>query len=331
VTADAAPARPDLVLISHEAAQEVDGVIDVLRDEGLVVLRLNLCRYPDTVATKAAGAIRFGDDVLAAPAKVGWLHNTGWYSFANELNGIERELAQRECDAFWHGAFPLLARNWLNEPDAIIRASYKLRQLQLAEDLGVPLPPYLATNDPRAIRAFRADHPKAVIKGVRGGYVVHPQGAVKLVTRRVEFADDEFEAGLGFSPVIVQREIAKARELRVTVVAGECFCMTTNCAGMPDGVVDIRLLDYESERWRFSGEPAPENVVRDSLRVVQALGLSYAGLDWVVDEDNVAYFLECNPLGSFKWAEMCTGHDITRAIAAQLLTLAHREVPNVAQ
>jgi hypothetical protein len=198
--------HPGVLIVTNERAQEIDGVIDLLRARGAMVRRWNLCRYPETSATASDGRISFGTNGNTPAAEVGWLHDTGAYSSSGKLEGLARELSMRECDAFWSGALPLASRRWLSHPDAVASSSNKLRQLHLAKQLGVPFPPYIATNDPGAISAFRLEHPLAVVKAVRGGFVVHLDDEVKLVTKRIDALDEAFEEGLRFNPVIVQEE-----------------------------------------------------------------------------------------------------------------------------
>lgn len=311
-----------VLVVTHELAQEVDGVIDELRARGLDVDRWNLCDYPNAAATATVDDLAFGEGAARSPADVGWLHNTGAFSIAAELDGLERDLAMRECDAFWQGALSLAARRWLNEPDAALYASNKLRQLRVAKDLGIAAPPFMASNDADAIRGFRSVHGETVVKAIRGGFVVHPDRSVKLVTCRIASSDEAFFEGLRLSPVLVQREIKKAHEARVTVVGDAAFAMFVNCQDMPDDVVDIRTLDYNNERWRFSAGPAEHPILKQSIAIVRALSLSYGGVDWAIDAEGEAFFLECNPLGAFKWAELCTGHNITGAIADALIARA---------
>ena len=62
-----------------------------------------------------------------------------------------------------------------------------------------------------------------------------------------------------------------------------------------------------------------------SIKLTNTFDLSYAGIDWIESTDGNFYFLEVNPLGSFKWYEQCGKYDITKAIGRCLLAKFNNE------
>jgi hypothetical protein len=116
-----------------------------------------------------------------------------------------------------------------------------------------------------------------------------------------------------------QREIQKKWEIRVTVVDQQCFPVRFDCSALPESIVDMRKIDFEKSRSRFERATDVDCIVSWSKKIVAALGIAYAGLDWVLDSQGTPYFLECNPMGSFKWSEMSGRFNISHAIANSLL------------
>lgn len=246
------------------------------------------------------------------------MHELGSFSVAASLDGISREVALRECEAFWDGIFTRVPCSWLNEPGRIRTASNKLFQLKEAERLGLPVPDYCATNDSAIALDFVTSKRQTIAKAVRGGFLIHSATAMKFFTRRFNDLGPAVCDTLKFGPLLLQEEVRRQREIRITVVDGQCFCMEIDCTDLPQGIVDVRELDFTEHRHRFKRATGTAQLENWSRQIVDALGLSYAGLDWAVSVDGAPFFLECNPLGSFKWSEICTGQDITSRIADAL-------------
>lgn len=311
----------DVVLITNRRATEVDGVIDIIRSRGLSIERFNLCQYPEYSSFSWAPDAGNGVDVVLS-GKAGWFHDPGRYTIARSLEGHGRELALRECDAFWEGAALSASLFWLNPPDSLILSSRKIHQISRARHLGIPLPETLVSNDRNSACYFFREHGGAVAKSIATGYSVYGSERLKLYSRFYLSPPEELLNGLAYSPMIFQKRVPKRRELRVTVVEEHCFGMVADTSDFDIDDVDLRRLDYDAERHRFAGLPVPDHVAAASRTIVASFGLSYAGLDWIEDEHGQWLFLELNCMGAFKWSELCGAGDITAAIADALVKRA---------
>jgi D-alanine-D-alanine ligase-like ATP-grasp enzyme len=140
----------------------------------------------------------------------------------------------------------------------------------------------------------------------------------KFYTRAVDTLEG-LEDELALAPQIYQQQIDRSAEVRVTVVDGRCYSVAISCEHLPPGVVDVRQLDYASERKRFFTPKNIDEIESWSTLFTTAMGLGYAGIDWAVDVEGRPYFLEANSCGAFKWFEQCGAGDITKAIAEALL------------
>ncbi len=307
-----------VAIFTHRRAQEVDGVIDALRARGVNIVRVNWCQYPErsqyTLISAMDGPAELNE------AAVGWLHEPYLFSVARTSTGLARDVALRECAAFWDDVLVSLNCAWLNEPSAVRRASSKALQLRLASELSVPSPNYIITNDQARARTFiAACGGGAVIKSLAAGYTEYGEDRFKAYTRRIGVGDVTLLEGLGRGPAILQEEVHKKSEIRVTVVDGQSFSVEIDSSFLPPDAVDIRQLDYAANERAFSRGRNVDGIEAWSREITVALGLSYACLDWVRDEDGREFFLECNPLGSFKWFELCGKWPITDAISSALL------------
>jgi glutathione synthase/RimK-type ligase-like ATP-grasp enzyme len=308
--------RRGLVLIvASRATREVDGVIDRLRERGYEIVRFSPCQYPNAATYSwRPGA---GADGFEAP-QAAWLCDFSGWSVEESLTGLEREVALAEITAFVDGMFLSLKTHWLNHPEAIRSASRKLFQLETVTQLGIAVPTTCVTNDAEEARRFCGAHDAVVAKALSTGFVTYGGKSIKLYTRPVGAESVELFAALASGPLIFQRRITKVEEVRSVVIDGHVILVRADLRGLPDEFIDIRTLDYGAERARFGPCTDRPDLADASRRIVRALKLSYGCIDWTIESDGTATFLECNPLGSFKWFELCSGEDITGRLAEAL-------------
>lgn len=311
---------PSVLIVTHRRALEVDGVIDKLRELNARVTRMNFCEFPGRnkfAFTPLMGMTRPSGRESRYDA--GWLHDTGAFSTARSLTGLDRDVSLRECSSFLRGYTLCTECNWLNDPKALEIASNKMFQLKTAADLGIPVPAFVVTNNPATARTFLRKYSPSIVKTLGTGYINYGRRSLKFYTRRVSELSDNFLEGLSSGPLMFQREIEKKREIRVTVVGSDCFSIEFDCSLVPDRYVDIRQINYEDYRSGFRKATGVKQIEAWSKAIVAKLNLSYAGIDWALDQSGSAFFLECNPLGSFKWSEICGDYKITEAIAHNLI------------
>jgi glutathione synthase/RimK-type ligase-like ATP-grasp enzyme len=307
--------KAKVLIVAARHTREVDGVIDRLRDRNLDVVRFSICQYPEFAEIS-------WDPLHARYAYGGphaaWLCDLSGWSVESKLTGLERETSLAECLAFAEGTLLSLETNWLNSPQATRVASRKLLQLKLACELGFRVPETCVTNSPEDARAFCRKHTTVVAKALASGFVTYGGKNLKFYTRRIRADSTDLFEALHLGPLILQREIAKKEEIRVIVVDNEAFAVRLDLRSISNVEVDIRQLDYKRHEESFSPCLDRTDLITLSKQVVRELGLSYGGIDWAIDSSGNAYFLECNPLGAFKWFEMRSEQDITGSIADAL-------------
>lgn len=301
-----------LIVASHKT-REVDGVIDVLKARGFEVVRFAPCQYPGVDHY----SWRSGESATLHAPSAAWLCDFSGWSFEAGLTGLEREVAFSETAAFAEGLFLSLDTHWLNAPAAVRSASRKLLQLATAKRLGIQIPETCITNDAEAARRFCGEHDGTIAKALATGFISHGGRSLKLYTRTVDETCDAIFDGLHTGPLIFQKRITKVAEVRAIVIDDAVVLVRVDLIGLSD-IIDIRTLNYTDERFRFQNCTDRSDIADASLRIVSALGLSYGCIDWAIEADGSMQFLECNPLGSFKWFELCGGQDVTSMIANSL-------------
>lgn len=224
-----------------------------------------------------------------------------------------------EWSAVLRSLWNALEGRWLNSPFAILRAEDKPRQLSEAAELGFLLPETLVTNDFDAASLFVAQG-NVIGKPLRRALVDHGDTQAVLFTSRLGQIEVEDRRAVTLAPVIYQREISKACDVRVTVVGDRLFAVAIHSQAVEETSVD----------WRKGSRPElvheviclPESVKAGCLELTRRLGLSYGAIDLVLDKEGQFWFLEINPNGQWAWIERRTDAPIAAAIVDSLVEIA---------
>jgi glutathione synthase/RimK-type ligase-like ATP-grasp enzyme len=219
----------------------------------------------------------------------------------------------------WEDALQILQHNlkceWINNPDSIRLASDRIKQLQFAKKLDFDIPATLITNDSSAAREFYYLHNRNIILKALHHHGVEVGGKLYSIhSRRVTEKDLSKLDDLIYAPCILQRRLIKKSELRITVVGDHVFAAQLDVANNMGGYDDIHRL-LSSPNFRITVYNDLTNSISDRcIKLVKLLGLKYAAIDFVIDENNRLVFLEVNPVGDWYWIESKTGLPITKSM-----------------
>jgi len=287
-----------------------------LANLGLRPVPLFLARLPEKGLAVDLGGGRPGRCLLGTSAgafdpaevrAVWWRRPQPAEAWALEDEG--RRLGVDEWTAALAGAVRTAGGFWVNDPGTEEVARRKLVQLEMARQVGLPVPRTLVTNElPKAL---------AFAMRCRGGAVVKSLAStVEGGRTRAVGADDEWLAArLRAGPAILQERV-EGLDLRVTIVGREVFAMSMDArvGGNPD---DVRV---DWEKVSASARPArlPEALRRKLRALMRSLGLRYGAVDLRRRRGGGFAFLEVNPGGQWMHAEAATGHPIGATLARLL-------------
>jgi glutathione synthase/RimK-type ligase-like ATP-grasp enzyme len=312
--------EPCVLLLSH--SQEplcTELVAGALARRGARALRLDTDDFPGRLMLRGElgpecdTALSLDDHALTVDAV--WLWRL-WPPRQDErLSEPHRQAAQRESMTTLRGLLDLLADvPWIDPLDVNRAADNKTRQLRLAHEFGLAIPPTLITAEPAAVRRFFGAHDGQVVAKLQTspGYAMAGGG---VPTRLLRQGDLDALDGLRHCPMIFQRYVPKAMELRIAWVDGRAF------VGALDGArcgVDWR---HESTA---SWEPydLPEAVHRRLAGWMARLGLRQGAIDMIVTPGGEYVLLEVNPGGEWGMLAQELGLPIGEALADALLRLA---------
>ncbi|MGW1147710.1 ATP-grasp ribosomal peptide maturase [Streptomyces sp. NPDC002454] len=296
-----------LVLTRPDLDATADLVIAELNDRGVPVHRADPGDFPNRTefgATLGTGQVAWSgtwrgqhrglrmQDVTAV-----YYRRPRPFALHPGLSAEDARWAFDEARAGFGGVLASLRCIWVNHPHNNAVAGTAPVALATALRCGLRVPRTLVTNHADTAREFIRSLPRKAAAYKTLG-TTGPFGAgdepVAVWTSRVE-ADDITDA-VAHTAHLFQEWIDKEHEVRLTAVGSQMFAAEIH-AGSPAARIDFRR-DYDSLTYRLCHVPA--HVARRVRRLMEALGLRYVALDFLVDRDNRDWHLiDVNPGGQF--------------------------------
>jgi glutathione synthase/RimK-type ligase-like ATP-grasp enzyme len=316
---------PSILLATNKRDITTDFVVLELRRRNIPFLRLNTEDLPQSAVTFEPTGVDSWQIMLDNRSHALSSFTAGYYrrpSTPVPVAEITDPVAQEYCVSEWSAVlrslWNALDGRWLNSPFAILRAEDKPRQLAVAVSLGFQIPQTIVTNDQKAALRF-ADRHNIIGKPLRHALLERGETGEVLFTSRLSRADLEDGAAVSLAPCILQHEIAKKCDVRVTVVGNDVFAVAIWSQTTADTATD----------WRKGSNPdlvheaieLPAELSARCVALTQSLGILFGAIDLVLDKDDNYWFLEINPNGQWAWIERRAGLPITSAIVDALLKI----------
>lgn len=279
------------------------------------VRRVSISGVPDSVFEWAPGEPLRLADVMDLPTeglsgiwrRPGLIDSTG---FAPEF----REFVESESRDAFLGAMASTRISWLTSPHQLRWAELKLVQLQTAQQLGIPIPKTLVTNNSAAALGFLAQVHEVIAKPVRYGLLSAGDTPRIAWTSPASRAD---LAHLSGPPVILQRAVRARAHLRVVTVR-ECVFITRLVATE----LDWRSSEANHSNFQPLLPTSEPELALEAQRIARALRVGFTAQDWIESVDGNRYFLEANPNGQWQFLDPLFDGGITDTVATALETLA---------
>ncbi|WP_432587325.1 ATP-grasp ribosomal peptide maturase [Streptomyces sp. HD1123-B1] len=237
------------------------------------------------------------------------------YTSPGDLDAQQREFATAQTRHGLGGVLAALTHClYVNHPHRNWGAEYKPRQIAVAMQAGLDVPPTLITNDAEAARTFAKENGPVVYKPLRSTEYRENGDLRTIWVRQVEA--DEIGDGVATCPHLFQQVVPKTADIRVAAVGRDLFATRIAIDG---DHLDWRL-DYE--RIAFAPVDVPGPVRRGIHSYMDALGLSFGAFDFALDHSGAWRFYECNPNGQWAFVDDDTTKAITTALA-DLLEKGH--------
>lgn len=306
-----------ILLVTNARDLTTDYIVLELQRRALPFIRLNTERLPDALvrfgmASNDDWEIQLGGDRIEGhQVTAAYFRRPG----SPEVDpGLSDEGERAYCEAEWaallKSLYLRLEGRWLNSPSAIGLAEDKPRQLVLAQQIGFEAPQAVVTNAAAVLETFVGSGP-SVAKPLREALLEGSEERV-IFTSRIERATSREARAIATAPLILQREVLKRADIRVTVVGENVFSARIHSQVDADSEVDWRRGN--SAALYHEAFDLPEELAGRCVQMVSDLGLTYGAIDLIEDEQGVFWFLECNPNGQWAWIEQRTQLPIASAI-----------------
>jgi glutathione synthase/RimK-type ligase-like ATP-grasp enzyme len=254
----------------------------------------------------------------------GVLEHDGWSIALDEVSGIYlRFMDDRVLPELVHEpddgparrasrAFHDIVGQWAEVADARVVNRYgamgsnfsKPYQAQLIAEQGFAVPETLVTNDPDLVRAFVAEHRRAIYKSI---------SSERSIVQTVDESDLGRLDAIRWCPVQFQAFV-EGTDVRVHTVGGEVFA-----TAISSDATDYRYAHRQTgaAATMEACDLAPD-VASRCTALAAALGLDLAGIDLRMTPAGEAVCFEVNPSPVYSYYEAHTGQPIAAAIARYL-------------
>ncbi|MFF4779084.1 MvdC/MvdD family ATP grasp protein [Microtetraspora fusca] len=322
-----------LLIISSARDDSVHTVLPKLRERGVPLLWWDEAEYPGacTLTTSYLDGrwrqvlTRRGETYDLSTVTAVWDRRPDKPSSPEVREPSQREFAEHAAKLALTGAYDLMVgARWMPaRPQHTVAMDNKLLHLHRATELGLTIVDTVVTNDPdELVPAWNRAGGRLITKAL-GYHPVTMDGEDRhLFTAVVPRRRLTGRHRLRYGPAMLQPNMPKAYELRVTVVGERVFAARIDSQASRLTAVDWR--HYDDPNVGYSAYDLPSDISDRCVRLVAGLGLTFGALDFIVTPDDRHVFLELNINGQWAFVEMLTGLPISDAIADWLAEAAAR-------
>lgn len=319
--------NPLVLILTHSGDHYViDLVAEALRRRGARAHRLDTDLFPLEVRLSVrmeprgtSHRIGTGKDAIeAGDISAVWARKVWTPRTVEDLDPRMREGCVRESTAALYGFLDgYSSARWINPLANSNEAENKLRQLRLAQEIGLRVPRTLVTNDPDEARDFHRAAAPIVAKMLTPLSTSMVGTSFFVHTSPVSQQDLDHLEGLRHSPMVFQENVPKDVELRVICVGEQHFVGAIDASRSQSGQTDWRAANPGEVRWTRAS--LPDDVAGPLHLLLERLGLVYGAVDLIRTPDGEHVFLEVNPGGEWGMLERDLGLPISEALADALL------------
>ncbi|MER9338948.1 hypothetical protein NKJ06_34485 [Mesorhizobium sp. M0293] len=314
-----------ILLFSNRRDLTTDFLVKELHGRGATFARVNLESAGDLAVECDISGNRLSwhlevrrERINLADVKAAYFRRPGRPAALPTLLEADARHFVGEWSALIKSMCAALEGKWFSNPDAILRAEDKPKQLSNAIAAGFSVPNTLISNTFQNVKRF-LDSGDAIAKPLCSGHLQDSRSEWVIFTTRVGPIPEYDSPSIELCPVIYQREILKQCDIRVTVVGDKVFATAIESQSLKDSTVDWRRGDVSDIAHK--AHEMPETLAVKCRSLVKRLGLRFGAIDLILDRDGKYWFLEINPNGQWAWLEKRVGHPIASAIVDELMSI----------
>lgn len=203
-------------------------------------------------------------------------------------------------DTVWIPGNPLIgSQDWQN----------KIGELNLAQKIGLKVPPTIFTNEKDKLISFAKTDKILLREFSTPPYSFPPYVIDNINTINL--------SGFKSSPVCFQKYIDKKFEFRVVYLFGKVYPVKIYSQDSQLAKTDWRVHDDSKVKWELCELPADVN--EKLVMFAKEFNLNWCSFDLILSLENEYYFLEANRPGAHYWLDLFVGLDITKEITDYII------------
>ncbi len=244
--------------------------------------------------------------------------------FEAQLNA---DLRSEIRDIFEYTAYILRDKFWIPGHFSKLHPN-KLRQLQLADEVGLRIPRTKILSQRNDLQTFsrKSAYGQVATKQLSERsrwYYLDKQDAYFALTKPLTEANLSELPGR-FFPSMIQEYIKPELELRVLYIDGKTFS-TAIVNTSKEGFADRKLI-AKAGTTHFIPYQLPDRLTALCTHLMDKLELNCGSLDFILDQAGNYYFLEVNPIGQYSAESEWCNYYLEKYLAEYLIQCQEREL-----
>lgn len=199
----------------------------------------------------------------------------------------------------------------------IVEKGNKLFNLFLATNCGFKVPDTFVINRKNKLQQISKQYPNLITKPISDNFFNKVNGF------NLEGTVNDFNISCceslpeTFFPMLFQKKIDRAFEVRSFFFCGEIFSMATFLSKEDANTPDIKAITLSKKR--FVPYNLPSDIKENVLTLVSKLNLDSASFDFIVDKKGNTFFLELNQYGMLNNMSYNCNYTIEEFVANKLM------------
>jgi hypothetical protein len=216
------------------------------------------------------------------------------------------------------------AYKWINYPWKEAIAEGKIYPLAMARSIGLSVPPFTVSSSTLHLLDFNRAMSPCIVKPISDMQIAKQNNQYIEVPDLGNFSAPytaDFSPLLlqvcqtdDATPTLIQKKIEKKGEVRIVIIDDKIFA--THLVLSKESNVDSRIVKNRQEAIFSVGN---ETALKLQNLIKNILGLRFATMDMVQDEDESLHLVDINPSGNWLWQEIYLKLPISSAISDALL------------
>ena len=235
---------------------------------------------------------------------------------SKNLSKESRAFAKAEWAEGIHSLWNSINAKWMNHPTSIIAAVNRVKQLELANNVGLDTPKTLVTNNSKKFHDFFYRCNEEVIAKTLHSSEGLPDNKM-IFTTKITKNDLAHSSELQYVPTLFQEYVQKKTEFRITIIENTLHIAEIFSQKSKKTKHDWRQYD-DFKKTPYKKSKIPKNIEESLLKLMSKMKLKFGAADLIKTPKNEYVFLEINPNGRWWWIQELTGMNIAKDIALHL-------------